>query len=149
MHRPHNSKESILANSPHKHGKVGPKRARTVVARDLTKSMVHVSESASQSTSTALNHDIALEGFLDERSEREDFESNIFSYMFARHKLPNCLLLKDFKTLYAENICINTAPSNIYMELLDKHPDSADTMRHVAKYYCRIIVLFTRMVMLF
>ena len=51
--------------------------------------------------------------------------------MFARHKLPNRLVLNDFK---AETKCKKITPSNIhYMELLDEHPDSADTMRHVAE----------------
>ena len=77
------------------------------------------------------NSDVALDRFLEqpnESVEREHFESKIFSYMFARHKL---LVLNDFKTLYAETKCKNSTPSNIhYMELLD---DSADTMRHVAE----------------
>lgn len=122
------------ANSPHKHGKVGPKRPRTVVPRDLTKSIVQAYDNT---PTRAENSDVTLDRFLEqpnESIEREDFESKIFSYMFARHKLPNRLVLNDFKTLYAETKCKNSTPSNIhYMELLDEHPDSADTMRHVAE----------------
>ena len=121
------------ANSPHKHGKVGPKRPRTVATRNLTQKMTQVHESAS----ITVNNKVTLERFLeqpDERKEREDLESKIFSYMFARHNLPSRLVLKDFKTLYAENKCRNTTPSHIhFMELLDEHPDSAETMRHVAE----------------
>ena len=43
-------------------------------------------------------------------------------------------MLKDFKSLYAENKCKETTQSNMYyMELLDEHPDSVDTTRHVAE----------------
>ena len=87
-------------------------------------------------SSITLNSGFTLEGFLDqpeEKKERKDFESKVFSYMFARHKLPARLVLKDFKALYSENKCKDNGSSNIYyMELLDEHPDSADTMRHVA-----------------
>ena len=48
--------------------------------------------------------------------------------MFAQHKLPARLILKDFKALYSEIMVVQT----YYMELLDEHPDSANTMRHVA-----------------
>ena len=54
--------------------------------------------------------------------------------MFARNKVPFRLLLKDFKEIYADNMCKDTTQSNLYyLELLDEHPDSADTMRHVAE----------------
>ena len=53
--------------------------------------------------------------------------------MFAQHKLPARLVVKDFKTMYSIATCKDSNPANIfYMELLDEHPDSTDTMRHVA-----------------
>ena len=50
---------------------------------------------------------LTLEGFLEqpeEKTEREDLHSKLFSYMFTRCKVPSCLILKDLKALYAESI---------------------------------------------
>ena len=123
------------ASSPHKHGKVGPKRPRTVTVRDLTNSIAVTSETLPLSTAT-IRSELSLQGFQEqseEKEEREDFESKVFLYMLARHKLPARLVLKDFKTLYSDSKCKDCTSSNIYyLELLDEHPDSADTMRHVS-----------------
>lgn len=61
-------------------------------------------------------------------------ESKLFAYMLARYKLPSRLVMKDFNTLYTNSKRKGRVPSNIhYLELLDEHPDSMDTMRHVAE----------------
>ena len=122
------------ASSPHKLGKMGPKRARTVVIRNLAESIRSCNPSplASNAGSSELTLEMFLEQ-LEEEKERKDLQSKVFSYMFAKQMLPAHQVLKDLKTLYSENKCKDNNQSNIYyMELLDEHPDSANTMRHVA-----------------
>ncbi len=79
---------------------------------------------------------VNMQGFEEctyELEERNDLESKLFSYMFAKHVIPHRLTLTDFKTLYAKAKCTQHMACNLYyMEILDENPDSAETMRIVA-----------------
>ena len=102
------------ASSPHKLGKVGPKRPRTLVLGNLTQHMVQTHSALPESQNAVC--ELALEGFLEqpkEKKERMDFESKLLSYMLTRHKLPARLVFKDFKTLYSECKCKDSSHSNI------------------------------------
>ena len=68
------------AKSPHKLGKVGPKRPRTVATRNLTQMLAHVHDLSQLPGMRPSN--VSLEKLLeqpDEKREREDFQSKTFS----------------------------------------------------------------------
>ena len=120
-------------SSPHRLGKRGPKKPRTVKVRSLSTSFdsVVTNETSVQSGS---EHTMTLQQFTEqpgEKKERESLESKVFSYMLSRNSLSTPL--QDFKTMYSETTSTESEPSNIYyMELLDEPADSDSTMRHVA-----------------
>ena len=133
------------ASSPHKLGKVGPKRPRTLVARNLSEMLKAASDSNSGSFtpySEVRVSSVTMEGFkeqLAERTERESLESKILAYMFAKAELAKAelaateKLLIEFKDLYAYSTQTSVNMSNIqYMEIIDENPDSSDTMRQVS-----------------
>lgn len=137
-------------NSPHKLGKVGPKRPRTLVVRNLTEqlSAVHDSNTSPPSNEVMLSpqsvtmlspQSVTMQGFteqLNEKQERESLESKILAYMTikASSQGDSSRLLHEFKDLYAycTQGCVNK--SNIYyMEMINENPDSSDTMKHVSE----------------
>ena len=77
-----------------------------------------------------------LEGFQEQSEEKQEMmtlRSKSLAYMATKQVLKNGKVLKELKTLISESTTINDSGiSNLYyMELLDEHPDSSDTMRHV------------------
>ena len=100
--------------------------------RDLSQHFAQECDSPTSNSVTQRDKGLTPEGFLEqpvERLERRDMESKLFAYMLARYKLPSRLVMKDFNTLYTNSKCKDRVPSNIhYLELLDEHPDSVDTM---------------------
>ena len=135
---------SSPASSPHKLGKIGPKRRRTLVARNIADLFSKRSKSRSPlepfTTPTATT--ITLEGFAEDSNEktvRQSLETKAFAYMLSKHvlylKASGDGILKEFKEFFSQgNDSTETEPSNIYyMELLDENPDSSDTMKHLAE----------------
>ena len=135
------------ASSPHKLGKVGPKRPRTLDPRNLTQQLqaarCQVVAGSQQQTQPHVQGTVTSEGFQEqpaEVTERKSLESKMLVYTFMKQAFnanlsdsPITNLLREFKDLYAYSTqgVINT--SNIYyMELIDEHPDSADTLRCVS-----------------
>ena len=145
----HSSMKRALANSPsnspHKLGKVGPKRQRTLVPRSLQKQItdsVRVNSPA-PSVSENTTATLCVEDFFEtseEGQERKALENKLYGYMFAKQMMPHPSdsTFTEFKDLYA--ITSNRASlSNIhYMELVDEHPDSTETMRYVSELLLHI-----------
>ena len=78
------------------------------------------------------------EGFqeqLNEKREKMSLKCKSLAYMVSKQSPNNMNILKEFKLLYSKCTTFeNMVPSTIlyYMELLDKHIDSSDTMKHVS-----------------
>ena len=145
---------SSPANSPHKLGKKGPERRRTVAVRNLSQALEQTESTVPSvttnvetctctctvSTSENTINTCTLKGFkeqLNEKCERMSLKSKTLAYMVSKQSSNNGNVLKEFKLLYSKcTTCTNenTEPSTIYyMELLDEHPDSSDTMKHVSE----------------
>ena len=130
---------------PHKLGKEGPKRCRTVAVRQLNTSLA----SSIEQIHVPIQHHYAhISGNYFSESQFELFERNkIFHEVFC------CMLIK---VAAAENdmvicdilhfIAPHTAQSNVpskihYMELINENADSDDTMLHVTE---NLLELFDR-----
>ena len=124
--------------SPHKVGKIGPKRKRTVAVKNLT------SELQGTSTNTVVHgytQSLTMADFeesSDEQIEQQTLSKKLFLY----------ILLKYTNDCYADSRCVlsemrqfldnedneRTQPSKVhYMELINENPDSDDTMCLVAE----------------
>ena len=132
------------ASSPHKLGKIGPKRPRTVAVQNLMQKQSSDTHSSLVTRTTFASGTVTMEGFSensDEMTMRQSLESKTFAYMLSKHSLHTCIkalgegTFKEFKEFFANSVdSIDQDPSNIYyMELLDENPDSSDTMRHLAE----------------
>ena len=124
--------------SPHKVGKIGPKRKRTIAVKNLT------SELQGTSTNTVVHRytqSLTMADFEesgDEQIEQQTLCKKLFSY----------ILLKYTNDFYADSRCVlsemrqfldnedneRTQPSKVYyMDLINENPDSDDTMCLVAE----------------
>ncbi len=130
------------ASSPHKLGKIGPKRRRTVTVHGLHATRKCITDIPLPNTlhQVCPITSLTLEGFQEsseEQSEREGLESKTFRYMLSKEAFQqeDDTVLKELKFFFAlcdENQEQN--PSNMYyMEIIDENPDSNDTMRHIAE----------------
>ena len=132
------------ASSPHKLGKAGPKRRRTVTVHGLHVSRVPPTDSQQscnppQNTcSKASTSTLTLEGFQEsseEKTERECLGKKTFLYMVSKQAFStkDGSVLKEFKEFFAvsENVQKQDPFTIHYMEILDENPDSNDTMKQV------------------
>ena len=128
---------SSPANSPHKHGKVGPKKRRTM---HLSPAKVFRHERGQPAASRQPNTD--LKHFLELESESE-CKARLFKEVFACFLQKSTVSIPDSGQLLKplrEFILPTPAqladndPSRIYyMELLDENADSEETMAQVAE----------------
>ena len=139
------------ASSPHKLGKIGPKRRRTM---EITNKVVHVER---EHTALAKQH-IQIPSFIKfddfqegnvEIARRKHLTSMTFAYMAQKHALRQSdtykgQILKEFRDFLPTTNEVSTKSqdhsktsyqqSNIhYMELVDENPDSDETMMHIAE----------------
>ena len=124
--------------SPHKAGKVGPKRKRTVTAKNLTSEL--------QRTTTSTTHMYAesltmadFEESNDEEKEHQILSSKIFTYIMLKytnhyHIDYTNYVLSDMRQFFDNEDDEKVQPSKVYyMELINENPDSDDTMCLVAE----------------
>ena len=136
---------SSPSNSPHKLGKIGPKRHRTLTPRNLCEQIQAAKINQVPKNNRDSNYptrqpvSLTIDKFFEEpieKSQRESLEFKLLAYCFTKEQLlnqPN-KLLQEFKDLYAYSTQGSTCKSNIYyMELIDENPDSTETMRQVAE----------------
>lgn len=125
--------------SPHKLGKVGPKRQRTVAVKSLASTLQPSHHTVPQLTLT-------LESFLEnahESNEKKILKNKIFSYVVQKHVLhhhhdtdlvPEKATLSDIRVFLDDNSDCDQPTSTVhYMELVDENPDSTETMALVAE----------------
>jgi len=114
--------EQSPSNSPHKIGKTGPKRPRTVVVRQLTSSLVK--DTNSSVTQLQYAQILTMEDFEENREGNEQLliSHKLFSYIalnYVTHRCQdfNCVLC-DLGSILGNNDGMKIQPSQIYyMEL--------------------------------
>ena len=124
---------SSPSNSPHKLGKHGSKRRRTVVVRQLASSLPTPEVSL---VSSPYSH-LTLESFQTspvERLEVEKLNSSIFNYMLQKASCQDLgITLSDIRSFIEPGNTVQ-CPSYIhYMELVNENPDCEETMLHISE----------------
>ena len=124
---------SSPSNSPHKLGKDGPKRRRTVVVRQLASSLPTPEIFL---VSSPYSH-LTLESFQTspvERLEVEKLNSSIFNYMLQKASCQDLgITLSDIRSFIEPGNTVQ-CPSYIhYMELVNENPDCEETMLHISE----------------
>ena len=125
------------ASSPHKLGKLGPKRRRTVTVRKL------LAVNSEQKVQTQLPHSqLSLQNFYESESEvteRKEIHAKLFAYIlqkYAAQHLPESSngILSDVRQFLEQGSTYEQKPSLIhYMELVDENPDCDETMAQIAE----------------
>lgn len=127
------------ASSPHKLGKSGPKRRRTVAVKKLFQERRPPSTSHPRNVSLNFN---CFKETHDESKDRLQVKSNLFMYAIQKHAcsteggpgksdacVSNVRLFLDCDASHLHK----QQPSHVYyMELIDEHPDTDETMTIVA-----------------
>ena len=122
------------ASSPHKLGKEGPKRSRTVTVRKFSASLKP--DKSAPSLPIKLNLQDFQETNTESRS-REELHRQFLSYAFQKYVIHNEEQLKDKVLMNFRQFLDDDADkqqSNVYyMELVDENPDSEETMAQIAE----------------
>ena len=129
---------SSPGNSPHKHGKTGSKRRRTV---KVTHCLKLFSDKAISSLAPSNKPDLQLEKFHEVESELESknyLRKQTFAYLLQKYcqnksELAGVLKpLRDFILPTPAQLSDHMSSTVYYMELLDESADSEETMAAVA-----------------
>lgn len=131
---------SSLAKSPHKHGKIGPKRRRTMQLSPAKVPSVRLHSRPSTPASQQSN--IQLAKFLELESEmatKRKLSMEVFTYFLQKFTLPECDTgevlkpLREFLPPTAAQLAEHDPSRIYYLELLDKNADSEETLSQVAE----------------
>lgn len=123
-------------SSPHKLGKNGPKRRRTVSVRKLELQM-REKQHRQDNSSTLRMED--FQETLEETRAIKDLSTNLFAYNIKKYAIEHSPdsnnVLSDVRSFLDDaHGCDDLMSSHIYyMELIDENPDSAETMMMVAE----------------
>ena len=123
--------------SPHKVGKTGPKRKRTVAVKNLTSELKGTTTNTIQMYAQSLTM-ADFEESSDEQIEQQKVNNKLFSYIllkYANHRhADSSHVLSDIRQFLDNEDIERTQPSQVhYMELINENPDSDDTMCLVAE----------------
>ena len=148
------------ATSPHKLGKIGPKRRRTMQAIKGIPLVQKESHRLPQHATIAM-HSGTLSDFQESEKEhiqREHMSSMMFTYMLQKHSLKNFTkyqgqVLKEFREFLPPNksvttqtqdkstttgVCIKESKIH-YMDLVDENPDSDVTMLYIGEKLLEVV----------
>ena len=123
--------------SPHKVGKTGPKRKRTVAVKNLTSAL----KGATTNTTYMYNQSLTMADFEesnDEQKEHQTLDSKLFSYILLKytnhHHQDLNHVISEMRQFFDNNEKESAQPSKVhYMELVNENPDSDQTMSLVAE----------------
>ena len=133
-------------SSPHKLGKTGPKRMRTITKRDLTKQTPNITANNNDNEiipSLPLPSTLTLENFLENPEEKLEGEAlclKMLLYTFQKFSISQQsinkheTILKDIRHFLNDKPCQHPKMSTIhYMELVNENPDSDETMTLISE----------------
>lgn len=135
------------ANSPHKLGKIGPKRRRTI---KISPKKVPTNSRPQESSCTALlPNTLKIEDFCEqdcEKASKTKLYNEVFAYFLQKLALqssdPNTYLkpLREFLLPSPAQLKDSNPSSIFYMELIDENADSKETMAEVSElsYYRKV-----------
>ena len=141
-HKTHNKRllSNSPSNSPHQHGKVGPKRRRRTIT--ISPKKVTSEPRAQQINNCSSHKNLILDNFSEtnwEKDSKEKLHKEVFAYFLQKLTVQNSDSSKIIKPL-REFLLPSPAqlkdsnPSLIYyMELLDENADSQETMAEVSE----------------
>ena len=128
-------------NSPHKLGKVGPKRQRTVAVNNLSTSLHEtVSNASLHGTTNTMQVILTIQNFQeysDEKKEQDTLQIKLQSYIIQKFisdaypetRSEDGVLSELRQYLNEDNFNGVQIPSTVhYLELVDENPDSSETM---------------------
>ena len=133
-------------NSPHKLGKVGPKRQRTIAVKNLSKSLhENISSATSHNTTDTTQITLTIQSFQghsDEKNEEDNLQCKLQSYIVQKYIVDSYpevnshdgVLSELRQFLNEDNYYGLQVPSTVhYLELVDENPDSSETMCLIAE----------------
>ncbi len=130
------------ASSPHKLGKEGPKRKRTVSTRMLSSAFNRVPVCKNQLPVHPTQQVLRLQDFEESESEegkRKSMQLKLFSYTLQKYvvhhsdKQSEKQVLRDVRQFLDQAQAGDEQPSQVYyMELVDENPDDDETMARIA-----------------
>ena len=122
------------SSSPHKVGKVGPKRPRTVIVRNIISSFQESPEHARRP------HNMTIEYYKLSQAEKQELQcihENLVTYAIQRKASEtdnNEWVICDYRQFLVTNATLTNSPSRIhYLELVDEHADSDEAMLQVVE----------------
>ena len=133
---------SSPTNSPHKLGKVGPKRQRTVAVKNLSTSL---HETVSNKSLHDTPNTLTIQNFqehTDEKKEQDTLQIKLQSYIIQKYisdtypeiNSEDGVLSELRQFLNEDNFNGLQIPSTVhYLELVDENPDSSETMCVIAE----------------
>jgi len=139
-HTQHSAKRAFQESpdrSPHKVGKDGPKKQRTVAVRNLTSTLLKES-TITPSTLASLKITDFKEN-QGEVDEQNSLKAKLFSYIVLKYVVHHSTefkgtILSEMRCPLDDNKNAEIQPSKIhYMELINEHPDNGETMCLVAE----------------
>ncbi len=130
------------ASSPHKLGKVGPKRRRTVAIRKLSSALSFSEVRENPTPVRPTQQTLTVQAFqesIGETQQRENMQLKFFSYALQKYvadqyeRSSEKHVLKGVRQFLTQAQSCDEQPSQVYyMEVVDENPDNDETMAQVA-----------------
>ncbi|SMN12415.1 hypothetical protein SPBRAN_865 [uncultured Candidatus Thioglobus sp.] len=124
------------SNSPHKHGKVGPKRRRRRTMEIFPKQVNEVRHEIANSTNYQRYRSLQLSQFSESGDSKTRLFKETFAYLLQKLTMQDTEVLKPLREFIlptSAQLSDHNPSSIYYMEILDENADSQSTMAEVSE----------------